>query len=228
MPSYDWWYDDEKQFGLAFTDEVQAATYDARQGTTAEDEATLLKSLGFTPGMRLADLGCGTGLLVCEAARMGGLALGVDIAQAMIDFARRRAASDGLVVEFQRAGFLNCELRETHFDLITTKAAFHQLPDFWKALALLRIHRALKPGGRLYLKDVVFDAPLDRLEAVAEGWVQHIAENTGYTRADGAAHVREEHSTFRWVLERLLNDAGFRIIHTTQTGVYATFLAERL
>lgn len=228
MTTYDWWYDDRKQFGLAFTDETQAATYDARQGRTAEDDVALLHSLGFRPGMRIADLGCGTGLLVCEAARMGGQALGVDIAEAMLAFARRRAETQGLAVEFQQAGFMSCELPDGHFDLITTKSAFHQLPDFWKAMALLRIHRALKPGGRFYLQDVVFDAPLDRLEDVAEGWVQHIATNTGYTRADGAAHVREEHSTFRWVLERLLNDAGFRIINTSQNGVYATFLAARV
>ena len=228
MQTHDWWYDDRKQFGLAFTDETQAATYDARQGRTAEDDVALLKELGFRSGMRMADLGCGTGLLVCEAARMGGHAMGVDIAEAMIDFARRRAESLGLSVDFQQAGFLNCELRDQHFDLITTKSAFHQLPDFWKAMAMLRIHRALKPGGRFYIQDVVFDTPLDRLEQVAEEWVHHIATNTGYTRADGAAHVREEHSTFRWVLERLLNDAGFRIVATSQKSVYATFLAERV
>jgi putative AdoMet-dependent methyltransferase len=228
MQTYDWWYDDRKQFGLAFTDEAQAETYDARQGRTAEDDVALLHDLGFRPGMRLADLGCGSGLLVCEAARMGGHALGVDIAEAMIAFASRRAEAQGLKVEFQQAGFLSCELPNEHFDLITIKSAFHQLPDFWKAMAMLRVHRALKPNGRFYIQDVVFDTPLDRLEDVAEGWVNHIATNTGYTRADGAAHVREEHSTFRWVLERLLNDAGFRIIATSQRGVYATFLAARV
>jgi hypothetical protein len=38
--------------------------------------------------------------------------------------------------------------------------------------------------------------------------------------------VREEHSTFAWILARLITDAGFRLISREHDGVYAEFVAE--
>ncbi len=61
---------------------------------------------------------------------------------------------------------------------------------------------------------------------VAETWIDFLVRETGYTREDGASHVREEHSTFGWILERMITEAGFRLLARTHDGVYATYLAE--
>lgn len=226
MQQYDWWYDDARQVGLDFEDEREVATYDARQGGSAERDRALLAQLGLKPHMTMADIGCGTGILVREAAQMCRGAMGIDVSATMLAAARARGAElDNL--SFQRAGFLSFEAAEQSFDLITAKNALHHLPDFWKAMAFVRIFAALKPGGRFYLRDVMFDVPGQQLAASAEGWIVWLTQNTGYSRAEGAAHIREEYSTFAWAIERMLSDCGFRVVEHVQDGVYGTFVAER-
>jgi hypothetical protein len=40
-------------------------------------------------------------------------------------------------------------------DAVVTTLALHHLPDFWKGMALKRVHGMLKRGGRLYIHDVI-------------------------------------------------------------------------
>ena len=229
METFDWWYDDRRQVGLDFEDEAQVATYDARQGGAAERDRALLQTLGLSANMAMADIGCGTGILVCEAALMCRSAVGIDVSAAMLAAARSRGERLGCAnLRFERAGFLSFEVADRSFDLITTKNALHHLPDFWKALALSRMHAALRPGGRLYIRDVMFADPPYRLAAAAESWIDWMTANTGYSREEGAAHVRDEHSTFAWVIDRLLADCGFRVVERSQDGVYGAFVAERV
>jgi len=92
----------------------------------------------------LADLGCGTGALACEVARACAFVHLMDVSRPMLRAAERRARALGLQnVAFRHAGFLSFDLRAGAVDLITTKYALHHLPDFWKAVALSRMHRAL-------------------------------------------------------------------------------------
>ena len=224
--TYDWWYDDARQVGLDFEDEQEVATYDARQGGSAERDRALLSDLGLKPHMTMADIGCGTGILAREAARMCRSVVAIDVSAAMLAAAQARA--EGLPnLSFQRAGFLSFEAPEQGFDLVTAKNALHHLPDFWKAMALARIHAALKPGGRRYLRDVMFTEAPGELAQAAEGWIVWLSENTGYSRAEGACHIREEYSTFAWAIARMLTDCGFQIVEQVQDGVYGSFVAER-
>jgi len=225
----DWWYDDARQVGLDFEDAAQVASYDLRQGRSSADDRALLTRLSLGPDMAMADIGCGTGMLVCEAAAMCRSAVGVDISATMLAAASSRAGKLGLEnVVWRRGGFLSFLAAELSFDLVTSKNALHHLPDFWKALAFTRIRAALKPGGRFYLRDVMFAEPPDRLDEAVEAWFDWLAANTGYSRAEAASHIREEHTTFTWVIERMLTDSGFRIIEHTQDGVYGAFVAERV
>jgi hypothetical protein len=97
---------------------------------------------------------------------------------------------------------------------VYTRHALHQLPDFWKALALDRIARMLRPGGVLRLRDLIYDFGPDEAAAVFTGWLEHAAADpaAGYTSADYAEHIRTEFSTFRWLLEPMLAAAGFEIV----------------
>lgn len=226
--TYDWWYDDRRQVGLDFEDEVQVQTYDARQGGSAERDRALLLRLGVGSDMVVAAIGCGTGLLACEAARLSRAAIAVDVSAAMLRAVERRAAAMGCMnLSLERAGFLTFAPPEGSLDLVISKNALHHLPDFWKAVALARIHAMLRPGGRFYLRDVMFSGPAAELPAMAEAWIAWLAANTGYAREEGASHVRDEYSTFDWAIDRMLCDSGFQVIEHTQDGVYGTFLAVR-
>jgi SAM-dependent methyltransferase len=100
---------------------------------------------------------------------------------------------------------------------VYTRNALHQLPDFWKALALDRIARMLRPGGVLRLRDLIYDFGPAEAPEVFTGWLGHAAADPadGYTSEDYAEHIRTEFSTFRWLLEPMLAAVGFQIVTAT-------------
>ena len=95
-----------------------------------------------------------------------------------------------------------------------TRNALHQLPDFWKAMALDRIAGMMRPGGVLRLRDLIYDFRPGQAARVFRGWFEHAAADPadGYTAADYAEHIRTEFSTYRWLLEPMLATAGFEIV----------------
>ena len=82
----------------------------------------------------------------------------MDISPAMLQLLRERAAAAGVAnLECVQAGFLSYQHAGPPADAVYTRNALHQLPDFWKALALDRIGRMLRPGGVLRLRDLIYD-----------------------------------------------------------------------
>ena len=229
MPRPDWYYDDQQQVGLDFEDEALVARYDLAQNTDLAAERRLAGELVWRGGLVAADLGCGTGALAAALAERCTEVFAVDISASMLAVTRKRAENLGLRnLRTLRGGFLSAPVEEGSLDLVTSKYAFHHLPDFWKAEALARLYRLLKPGGRLYLADVVFACAPDAIATAVEGWAQWMAANTAYSRAEVATHVRDEHSTFDWILTGLIERAGFRLIEVRHDGtVYGSYLAEK-
>ena len=230
MERPDWYYVDLKQVGLNFDDAAEVATYDARQGGDPTEDRTLLESLNLAPDVVMADFGCGTGLMVVEAAKLCHTAHAIDISAEMLNVTRARAKAAGVGNLIpQQAGFLSYDLPEALLDLVTSKFALHHLPDLWKGVALSRLHRSLKPGGRLFLRDVVFSCDPAEVSEVAESWITWMRENTGYAREEVALHIRDEHSTFSWIMSGLIERAGFRIVQAEYSmRIYADYLAERV
>ncbi len=190
------------------------ARYDRNQGTDPAADDALLDRLGVTAGTRLVDLACGTGSFVVRAARRGARAHGVDVSEEMLAFARARAERAGVAPHWHRAGFLDYRHEGGPADVVTTKSALHQLPDFFKQQALLNVAGMLRPGGTFYLWDVIFAFPPAEADARIEEWIDRVARpaGEGFTREDFETHVREEFSTHEWILEGMLERAGFAVI----------------
>ncbi|HEY3648726.1 MAG TPA: hypothetical protein VGL33_12210, partial [Streptosporangiaceae bacterium] len=57
-------------------------------------------------------------------------------------------------------------------------------------------------------------------EEVFRNWFGHAATDPaeGYTGEDYAEHIRTEFSTFRWLLEPMLTEAGFEIADVKYQG----------
>jgi SAM-dependent methyltransferase len=133
-------------------------------------------------------------------------------------------------VEVVHAGFLTYEHRGPAADFVYSRWALHHLPDFWKALALQRMRTILRHGGVLRLSDVVYSFDPSDAEARIEQWCTTLpagATDGEWVRTDLEDHVRDEHSTFTWLLEPMMERSGFRIDDATYTadGIFAGYVA---
>jgi SAM-dependent methyltransferase len=127
-----------------------------------------------------------------------------------------------------QAGFLTYEHQGEPASFVYSRNALHHLPDFWKAIALQRIATLLAPGGLLRLRDLVFAFEPDEAERAIEPWLAGAAADpaVGWTRAELETHLREEYSTFTWLLEPMLERAGFAIQQAefSPFGIYAAYV----
>ncbi|MFE2427404.1 class I SAM-dependent methyltransferase [Streptomyces sp. NPDC059373] len=228
MTTEPWKIDELAHAGPEHLDAAFVAGYDRKQGhpDPTEDIAVLAAhGLGLTS--TVIDLAAGTGQFTLAAARRFGHVTAVDVSPAMQDALRKRTADAGFAnVGFALAGFLSYDHPGPPADAVHTRNALHQLPDFWKALALQRIADSLRPGGILRLRDLIFDFQPSAADAVLERWMSGAATDpaAGYTRDDFADHLRTEFSTFRWLLEPMLAAAGFDILDAEFVGsVYGAY-----
>jgi SAM-dependent methyltransferase len=200
--------------GPEHLDEKFIAGFDRKQGyPDAEEDIAAFEAHGLGSASVVADLGTGTGQFAVPAARRFGRVIAVDVSPAMLTAVRRKADRAGIAsLTAERAGFLGFS-PGSPLDGVFTRNALHQLPDFWKAIALQRIADMLRPGGMLRLRDLVYDFAPAEADEIFAGWFAAAATDpaAGYTAADYAEHIRTECSTFRWLLEPMLAAAGFEI-----------------
>jgi SAM-dependent methyltransferase len=227
-----WMIDELAHAGPEHLDPSFVAEYDRKQGfrDPAEDLAVLLRH-GLDRAGTLVDFGAGTGRLALAAAPHVRRVVAVDISPAMQRLLHERTAGAGLLnVEHVRAGFLSYEHTGPPADAVYTRNALHHLPDFWKAIALDRIARLLRPGGVLRLHDLVFDFQPAEATGVLDRWLDGAPEDPsrGYTREDLAEHLRTEFSTFRWLLEPMLTATGFEIVTAEfRSRIYGAYTCVR-
>jgi ubiquinone/menaquinone biosynthesis C-methylase UbiE len=225
--AHEWFLDELAHAGPEHLDPAFVAGYDRKRGTDPVDDVAVLRRHGVGAASTVVDLGAGTGAFTLVAARHLGRVVAVDVSPAMLSHLRARLDQAGLDnVECVRAGFLSYEHAGAPVDAVYTRHALHQLSDFWKVLALHRIAALLRPGGLLRLRDLVFDLTPDETAARLDAWLDGAATDPaqGYTRADFAEHLRTEHSTFRWLLEPMLESVGLDIIEADyRGGIYAAY-----
>jgi len=205
MLARDWYYNQRRRLGLH---SAVAAIYDRHDDSDLRARAALAM-LGVKAGWRLADIGCGNGVLACEAALMGAEVDAIDISPAMLALAQICARDRKVAIRTQSAGLLSFAYQPNSYDLIVSEFTLHHLPDFWKAVALSRIFAALKPGASFYLRDIVFVSVPDGAERDVDEWADFSIKNHDFDRDSVVTHMRDEYSTFGWVIERMLLDAGF-------------------
>ena len=216
--------------GVDFEDAAQVAVYDRNQtASTPEKEQALVARLGISAKHTVIDLGAGTGNFAIQASLTGASVHAVDISEAMLTYAQSKAQKAGTTnIKFHQAGFLSYEYQDQAADFVVAKNALHILPDFWKMTAFLRIAAMLKPKGVLYLRDVIFSFPPANYTGSINEWIRQVAkpEGEGWTVRDFEMHVRDEHSTYGWIIEGMLTRAGFEIVEANyNTPTYAEYLS---
>lgn len=220
-----WMLDESQHAGSEHLDAMYVADYDAKAGTDWSEDIAEFLALGIGSDSTIVDLGAGTGSFALAIAPQVGRVIGVDISEAMVREMRARG------LEAVHAGFLSYEHQGPPPDAVFTRNALHQLPDFWKVIGLHRIASLLRPGGVFRLRDLVFSFdPSDAAAAICR-WLDRASTDpaAGWTRAELAAHVRDEYSTFTWLLEPMLDTVGFevRTFETHESGMYASYTCVR-
>lgn len=210
-----WWLDELAHAGQEHLDADYVAGYETKAGYDPTEDLDVLRRHGFGIGSTIVDLGAGTGRFSIEAAPLCRQVVAVDVSPAMVMLLRDRVQQLGLTnVAVVQAGFLSYDHAGAPADYVFSRNALHQIPDFWKAIALTRIAGMMSPVGTLRLLDLVFEfEPADAGEQIA-AWMAGAVDDParGWTADELAEHVRIEHSTYSWLFEPMLQRTGFEII----------------
>jgi arsenite methyltransferase len=197
-------------YAAADLDRIPAAAIDSFAGV-----GHFLQLAGLEPGERVLDLGSGSGMdsfLAAAAVAPQGRVVGVDMTDEQLAKSRRLATE---------AGFDNVEFREGYiedppvdpgaFDCVISNGVINLSPD--KKAVFAAVARALRPGGRLALADIVTRAQLpEGVTCDASLWAACIGgamQRDSYRDAIEAAGLEItawcENEQYRFVSERADN-----------------------
>ena len=114
----------------------------------------LLTSAGIKPGMRVADLGCGVGMvtqLLAELVGPTGEVVGVDFSGAQVEQGRKLLPEHVKNVTFVQASATETGLPRESFDLVYCRFLLIHLTD--PESALREMYQLLKPNGVIAVED---------------------------------------------------------------------------
>jgi SAM-dependent methyltransferase len=210
--SEDWRYDESRQLAVDFDDPEEARVFEAKHPSDPEAAREALEGIGVGEGTVLVDMGCATGWFTIAAAGLGADAHGIDTSAAMVEYARAKAREADVAATFHQAGILSYEHSGPAPDVVVTRFVLHHMPDFWKSIAIRRIARLLRPGGLLYYRDMTYSFEPDDHEAAIAKWMVESPKRCGYSQEEMFGHIRDEYTTYAWIIEGMLERAGFEIV----------------
>jgi 2-polyprenyl-3-methyl-5-hydroxy-6-metoxy-1,4-benzoquinol methylase len=110
-------------------------------------------------GMRVLEIGCGTGTLTLLMAERGALVTGIDASPAMLGEAKKKLArqdfGDRVTLSYMDAALIGDRFNPASFDLIVSTLVFSELPQDEQRYVLEACAGLLAPGGKLLIADEV-------------------------------------------------------------------------
>lgn len=125
------------------------------------------------PGMRVLDLGTGSGILAIPSARLGGEVTALDISDVAVEVARDNVAANGVADRVSVSEGTIEGVSGQHFELILANIITSVLVEIAPAL-----HAALEPGGEVLASGIIDE----RVELVRTAFREAGLEVTGNVR----------------------------------------------
>lgn len=169
----------------------------------------LIAQSSILPGMRVLDLGCGTGTLtvMIKQAHPGARVTGLDGDPEVLSIAREKAEKAGMEIEFFHALADDLPFPDHHFERVLTSLVVHHLDPGQKRAAFQEVYRVLRPGGELHLLD--FGVPRSLY---------------GRTLSHIIAHLEEARENIRGELPGMIRSVGFSQVE--ENGFFTTVVGD--
>lgn len=151
----------------------------------------VIDACGLKPGMKVLELGCGSGNYTELYAKSGADILAVDLSEDLLEIARKRLPH----VRFQIAAAESLEgIADNSLDCVIGNAVLHH---FEVPLALRAMHRVLKPGGMIAFTEPNMMNPQIALQKNIPPLKRLLGDSP------------HETAFFRWSIVALLKKIGF-------------------
>ena len=200
-------------------------------GTGSSYRRQMLEVAGLKPGMRVLDVGMGTGLVAKQAARLTGdpaLVTGVDPSPGMIRSAKLPV---GVTVIEGRAERI--PLADAGYDFLSMGYALRHVSDM--SVAFAEFHRVLKLGGKVCILEIT--PPKGRIAtALLKGYCKYAVP----ALAKLVAKDKDTAQLWRYYWDTIeacaapekvistLESAGFtNVRRTVDAGIFSTYLADK-
>ncbi|PTY04443.1 dimethylmenaquinone methyltransferase [Verrucomicrobia bacterium LW23] len=186
---------------------------------------------GLQPGMRVADIGMGTGLVSAQAAHIVGdpaLVTGVDPSPGMLRNARVPA---GVTIVEGRAESI--PFPDNTFDFLSMGYALRHISDL--SLAFTELRRVLKPGGRLCILEITCPE-----KGLRKWMLKTYLRNIVPTLAAITTRNRDTSVLWRYYWDSIeacatpasvvstLSESGFTAVHRhLENGIFSEYRAQR-
>lgn len=186
--------------GLVVDDWIARFEVESREVALRRD--AIVAALELDAGERVADVGAGTGLFLesfSKAVGERGRVFPVEISPRFVDHLRQRAQDESLGnVQVTHCSETDSGLQTEAVDAVFICDTYHHFT--YPMTTLSSLHRAIRPGGRLYLVD------FERIPGVSSDWL--------------LGHVRADKATFRAEIEA----AGFTFEEELSVGLEENYM----
>lgn len=158
-----------------------ARFYDRVLGSmTVSVRSRALRLNPAAPGLRVLDVGCGTGVYLEAYADAGADCTGIDLSPAMLDVAAERL---GDRAHLELGDATNMPFGDASFDLVIASLFLHELDQGTRSTVLDEMARTVTTGGRIMIIDY-------RCGALRwKGWLSRAISMVS-ERVAGRAHYR--------------------------------------
>jgi len=117
------------------------------QAMTTGPAARLVRHARVTPGSRVLDVGCGTGVVAVTAARLGAKVTGLDLTPELLEVARSNAATAAVTIDWHEGDAEALPFDDSAFDAVLSQFGHMFAPR--PHVVVSEMLRVLKPGGTI-------------------------------------------------------------------------------